>query len=117
MRAQILEHTSHSAHFPRKPGTAISHLSYDLRWFRIVNSSKILLHGSIKVFVLIQIVAVFAKNDILEGRVSTTLLYNLDRKHIETSLVEDLEFFLQRFLMIAENLQSSVSSDMGIDAH
>jgi apolipoprotein N-acyltransferase len=47
----------------------IAYFSYHLRWLSIVYSFKILLHGSVIILLLVQVVAKLPQDDVLLGRI------------------------------------------------
>lgn len=93
-------------------GLASTYLSDDLRRFSVIDGFEILLHSSIIVLLGIQVVAKFAKDDVLLGRVQSGLLGQVDSQNIQITLVEYVEFLRKRLFMIPENL-NTVSSKLG----
>ena len=91
---------------------ASTYLSDDLRRFSVIDGFEILLHSSIIVLLGIQVVAKFAKDDVLLGRVQSGLLGQVDSQNIQITLVEYVEFLRKRLFMIPENL-NTVSSKLG----
>ena len=66
----------------------------DLRRLSVVDSTQVLLHSCIVVALLIQKVAILAKNDVLLYDIDSRLLRKIDGKDVEVALVQDLKFLL-----------------------
>lgn len=85
---------------------ALTDLPYDLRWFCIINGSKILLHCRIVIASLIQKVTISAINGVLLlGVHICLLLHEIYSQDKEVTLVEDLELLLQTLFTIAVELE------------
>ena len=65
----------------------VKELSEDLRRLSVVDCSKILLHGGIIIAFLIEVVSIFAKDDILCGGIHACFLRNIYSKNVEVSLI------------------------------
>jgi hypothetical protein len=81
-------------------------LSNNLRRFRIVNGSQILLHCGIVISFLIQIISVPAVYGVLLMRVNADLLRQVDGQDIEIALVKNLESLLEALLSVPINLSN-----------
>ena len=53
---------------------------------------------------LVEIITISAVDDVLLGWIYAELLSKVDCKHVEVSLIQDLELLLKRLLMISEYL-------------
>jgi hypothetical protein len=66
----------------------------NLRGLGIVNCAKVLLHRSIVVSFLVEVIAILPEDNILLNFVDPSLLCEIDRKYVEVSFVQDLELLL-----------------------
>ena len=80
---------------------SIKELSDDLRWLGIVDGSEVLLHRSVVVSFLIEIIAIFPEDDVLLYFVDSFFLCEIDGKDIEIPFIQNLQFLLQRLLLVA----------------
>lgn len=73
----------------------------NLRWFRVVNCSKILLHSRIVVAALVQEITVFAIDGILLQWIDANLLRKIDSQDVEITVVEYFKSLLEALLPIS----------------
>lgn len=86
-------------------GFGYKYLSDHLRWFCIVYGLEILLHRSVIVLFLVQVVSIFAINHILVCWVYSQLLGEVDCQDVQIPLIQEFQFLLKRLFMIAEDLE------------
>lgn len=85
-----------------------SYLTNDLRWLCVVDRLQVLLHGTIVLSLLIQMVSILPENNILLLRFHARLLRQIDGKGEEIPLIENLEALLERFFVISVYLHSAL---------
>ena len=76
----------------------------NLRGLGVVNCAKVLLHRSVVVSFLVEVVAILPEDNVLLDFVDPILLCEIDSKYVEASFVQDLELLLQRLLLVAVQL-------------
>ena len=82
----------------------IVYLPDNLRWFRIVDSFKILLHSCIVVPLLVKIVTIPSKDNVSLHGIKVGLLRKIDCQYKKISLIKYIKLLLYRFLMITKEL-------------
>ena len=80
------------------------YLAYHLGRLGVINRFQILLHSSVVVTLLMQVITVLAENHIALSSIDTGLLGKVDSKDIEITLVKNLELLLQCLLVISKEL-------------
>ena len=72
----------------------VKEFSDNLRGLGVVNCAKVLLHRSVIVSFLIEVIAILPEDDILLDFVDPIPLGEIDSKYVEVSFVQDLELLL-----------------------
>lgn len=99
---QILESKLASAH-PSTMGPW-TNLANNLRRLRIINCTKVLLHGCVVIPTLIQKIAVFAIDGILLQRIDANLLSKVDSQDVEVAFIENFKPLLKTLFPVPEDL-------------
>lgn len=81
-----------------------SYLSDDLRRFGTVNGFQILLHSGVIIPLFMKVISILSENYISLRSTNSGFLCQVDRHHVEISLIKNFEFLLQRLFMIAKQL-------------
>ena len=66
----------------------------NLRGLGVVNCAKVLLHRSVIVSLLVEVIAILPEDNILLDFVDPILLCEIDSKNVKVSFVQDLELLL-----------------------
>ena len=72
----------------------------------MINRLQILLHSSIVVPLLMQVITILTENHVPLSSIDTGFLCKIDSKDVEIALVENFEFLLQCLLVIPKELPS-----------